>query len=95
MSLSEREFRLLTEIGEALMREDPRLARSLSGSFGRTGVLRTAALMLGMVSVAMEVGGAFTRQPLLCVLAWLGAVISVSVILLSPGRPPRPRGARR
>jgi hypothetical protein len=94
LDLSESECRRLTEIGDDLWRDDPCLARLLSGSVGRRRLLRSAAFGLAMVGVAMEVGGAFARQPLICALAWLGMIIGVSVILLTPGRPRRLRGWR-
>ena len=94
MGMSARERRQLTEIGDDLLRQDPRLAGSLSGSGGRRGVLRTAAFLLAATALAVEVGGALARQPLVCALAWLGAVISVAVILITP-RPAQPRGQRR
>ena len=94
MGLSESERCRLGEIGDGLLREDPCLARLLSGSVGRRRGLRTAAFGVAMVSLAMEVGGAFGREPLVCALAWLGAIISVSIFLLTPGASPQRRGRR-
>lgn len=92
MGLSESERCRLGKIGADLLRDDPCLARLLSGSDrGRRGP-RAAAFSLAMVSLAIELGGAFARVPLVCALAWLGAVISVSILLLTPRPSPQRRG---
>lgn len=84
MNLSESERRQLSEMGEDLLRDDPRLARSLSASVGRRQSLHSVAWGLAMASLALEVGVALARQSLICAVAWLGAIISVSILLLTP-----------
>lgn len=94
MDLSEREMRQLCELGADLLRSDPRLARSLSAPAGRRRSIRRLAWGLTMACIPLEVTGALTKQSLVCAVAWLGATISICVLLIAP-RPSAPRGRPR
>lgn len=93
--MSETERRQLSEIGEDRRRDDLHLAQALSVS-GAVGFRQLIRVGYGLTtaSLALEVGGALARQPLVCAIAWLVAILSLSILLLTP-RPSAPPGNPR
>jgi Protein of unknown function (DUF3040) len=85
LALTESEHRRLSEIGDAVRREDPHLARLLSKPANCRWRLTTAAMALFATSVATEIVGAVERQPLVCVIAWTGLAVGTILYLFRNG----------